>query len=70
MLCVSEVDVTQEILKITDGMGAWAAIYPVGGSLLPGLVATTPSGRLGTPEDLASAARFPASDDSAYVNGI
>ena len=38
--------------------------------VLAQLVATTPMGRLGRPEDVAKAALFLASDDSSFVTGI
>jgi NAD(P)-dependent dehydrogenase (short-subunit alcohol dehydrogenase family) len=34
------------------------------------VAATTPLGRLGTPEEIASAALFLASDESSFINGI
>ena len=33
------------------------------------LVATVPMGRVGTPEEVAKAAVFRASDDSSYITG-
>jgi len=34
------------------------------------ILAATPLGRLGTPDDVASAVRFLASDDASYISGV
>jgi meso-butanediol dehydrogenase / (S,S)-butanediol dehydrogenase / diacetyl reductase len=36
---------------------------------VPGLIARTPSRRIGQPEDIAKLVTFLASDDSSYING-
>ncbi len=38
-------------------------------ALLKGLIATTPLGRVGQPEDIAQATLFLASDESGFVTG-
>ena len=40
-----------------------------GSPLLPQLAEQTPMGRLGTPEDIAAAVAFLASDSAAYITG-
>jgi 3-oxoacyl-[acyl-carrier protein] reductase len=37
--------------------------------IMKGMIAATPLGRIGTPEDIASAALFLASDDGAFLTG-
>jgi NAD(P)-dependent dehydrogenase (short-subunit alcohol dehydrogenase family) len=66
----------------TKGLGIRINVINPGHTLTPGLnnllpaeahagvIATIPLGRMGTPDDLAKAALFLASDDSAYVTGI
>jgi len=50
-------------------------VTPGRSGLLPeeadkGIIGTIPLNRLGTPQDLAKAAVFLASDDSAYITGV
>jgi hypothetical protein len=51
----------QDVCKLTKLLSAEAHA---------GLIATIPLQRLGTPDDLGTAALFLASDDSAYITGI
>jgi 3-oxoacyl-[acyl-carrier protein] reductase len=53
----------------TDTEGARALFAAGGEELLKQLIAQTPLGRLGQPEDIARAAVFIASDDGAWVTG-
>ncbi len=46
-----------------------AGLYGVGGDIEKQLVAMTPLGRLGTPEDIAKVVAFLASDDSGWLTG-
>ena len=49
------VEVERTKLEVDDYAGTWGAV--------------TPLGRVGTPEDIARAVRFLASDDSAFITG-
>ncbi|MCW2995840.1 MAG: putative short chain dehydrogenase [Conexibacter sp.] len=49
-------------VTLTEGNGGHREI-------LDAMVARTPAGRLGTPEDIAKAVAFLASDDAAFVHG-
>lgn len=44
VLVLSDVDLTEEILRITEGRGARIAFDPVGGELLPKLIRAVPKG--------------------------
>jgi 3-oxoacyl-[acyl-carrier protein] reductase len=46
-----------------------AGLYGVGGDIEKQLVAMTPLGRMGTPEDIAKVVAFLASDDSSWLTG-
>ena len=51
----------------TPGLKAWVETLPGG---LEAFGAQVPSGRLGTPEDIAVAAAFLASDEAFFINGV
>src|ERR1700687_1452588 len=53
----------------TPGLDGLAQIEGVGPQLMESLVASVPLGRLGTPDEIASAAVFLASDDSSFITG-
>lgn len=46
-----------------------AGLYGVGSDMEKQLVAMTPLGRMGTPEDIAKVVAFLASDDSGWLTG-
>jgi NAD(P)-dependent dehydrogenase (short-subunit alcohol dehydrogenase family) len=54
----------------TPGVRGLASDPAQGEQLQASLVATMPLGRLGTPDEVAKAASFLASDDSSFITGI
>src|SRR4029077_5198013 len=53
----------------TPGLDGLARTEGVGEQLKAGLIASVPLGRFGTPDEIARAAVFLASDDSSFVTG-
>ena len=53
----------------TPGLDGLAQTEGIGDQLKAGLVASVPMGRLGTPDEIARAVVFLASDDSSFVTG-
>jgi NAD(P)-dependent dehydrogenase (short-subunit alcohol dehydrogenase family) len=54
----------------TPGLSDLLASSPVGEDRRKMIAAATPLGRLGTPDEIAKAAVFLASDDATYITGI
>ena len=54
----------------TPALSGLAATEEVASQIKAGLIAGVPMGRLGTPDEIAKAAVFLASDDSSFVTGI
>jgi NAD(P)-dependent dehydrogenase (short-subunit alcohol dehydrogenase family) len=54
----------------TEGLRELLGSSEVGQQRKNGITASVPLGRFGTPEEIAKAALFLASDDSSYITGI
>jgi NAD(P)-dependent dehydrogenase (short-subunit alcohol dehydrogenase family) len=54
----------------TPGLRDLLSSSPVGEERRKAIAATTPLGRLGTPDEIAKAAVFLASDDASYITGV
>jgi NAD(P)-dependent dehydrogenase (short-subunit alcohol dehydrogenase family) len=54
----------------TEGLRELLSSSEIGEQRKKGIIAAVPLGRFGSPEDIAKAALFLASDDSSYITGI
>ena len=53
----------------TEGVRTLIASAPGGQERMKGIVSMVPAGRMGTPDEIAKAVVFLASDDSSFVTG-
>ena len=63
------VNVVSPGVVLTPGLSTLGLTEEQAKGFIDGMVAVTPQGRTGTPDDIAKAVTFLASDDSSYVNG-